>query len=57
MSNATPDILTDPFAFHDLVVVNPTSDAVVRLRGYDLDGEVVCVYHVVTLILIIVAYS
>lgn len=31
---------SDPLNFHDLVVVESAGDAVVRLRGYDLDGDV-----------------
>jgi hypothetical protein len=29
----------DPLPYHDLVVVEPSGDAVIRLRGYDLDGD------------------
>lgn len=32
-------IFLDPLPFHDLVVVQPSGDAVIRLRGYDLDGD------------------
>lgn len=28
-----------PIALHDLVVVEPMGDAVIRLKGYDLDGD------------------
>ena len=36
--------MLDPISFHDLAVVNPAGDAVIRLRGYDLDGDVVRVF-------------
>lgn len=28
-----------PLTFHDIVVVEPSGDAVIRLKGYDLDGD------------------
>jgi hypothetical protein len=28
-----------PISFHDIVVVEPSGDAVIRLKGYDLDGD------------------
>ena len=31
-----------PITFHDIVVVEPSGDAVIRLKGYDLDGDKVC---------------
>lgn len=35
------DVVIDPISFHDLVVVEPSGNAVIKLRGYDLDGDVV----------------
>ena len=31
-----------PISFHDIVVVEPSGEAVIRLKGYDLDGDKVC---------------
>jgi hypothetical protein len=28
-----------PISFHDIVVVEPSGEAVIRLKGYDLDGD------------------
>jgi hypothetical protein len=28
-----------PISYHDIVVVEPSGDAVIRLKGYDLDGD------------------
>ena len=32
-------LTVDPLSLHELVVVDSGSDAVIRLRGYDLDGD------------------
>lgn len=34
-----------PISFHDIVVVEPSGEAVIRLKGYDLDGDKLK-YHV-----------
>lgn len=32
-----------PIAFHQLVTVDPNGDSVIRLTGYDLEGDVVSI--------------
>mmetsp|Transcript_779 Transcript_779/g.1293 ORF Transcript_779/g.1293 Transcript_779/m.1293 type:complete len:362 (-) Transcript_779:95-1180(-) len=36
---AAPCYCEDPISFHDLFVVEPSGNAVMRLRGYDRDGD------------------
>lgn len=38
-----------PITFHDIVVVEPSGDAVIRLKGYDLDGDKVCLFMIIYL--------
>lgn len=41
---ASSSVSGDPISFHDLAVVQPSGDTVIRLRGYDLDGDVVYIH-------------
>jgi hypothetical protein len=43
---------TPPRAFHQLVVVHPAGEAVIRLSGYDVDGDKVSCIRNIGLILI-----